>query len=395
MSESKQTASLHPNVRLLGWASFLNDVASEMIYPLMPQFLMSVLGGSRVHLGIIEGIGESTASLLKLWSGVVSDQVHGRKRFVVIGYLLAAVARPLIAFTVAPWQLFAARITDRTGKGVRTSPRDAMVADSTPENQHGRAFGYQRGMDNLGAAIGPLLAALFLWLRPNDFRLLFLMTIIPGSLLVGLVIFGLREIESRPVRQSATTDRAVRPGFWVYMVALTVFAMGKSTDAFLLVRASELGVPVFGLPLLWFAFHIVKSGGNLLAGRLVDRIGAKIPMLIGWCIYAATYFAFGFATSAWHAGWFFLGYGLYYAITEPAEKTLVTRLAGATHRGLAFGWFNFALGIASLPASVVFGYLYERFGPQAAFSFGGGMALIATLILLSNRITDDPMNLPS
>jgi MFS family permease len=380
---SKSHRPLPRNVKLLGAASLLNDIASEMIFPLLPQFLITVLGGTRFELGMIEGVADSASSLLKLWFGAWSDRVAGRKGFVIFGYALAAVSRPLLGVVGAPWQLFIARTADRVGKGVRTSPRDALIADSTAADSRGRAFGFHRAMDHLGAAIGPILAAVFLWWWPDNLRLLFLLTLLPGLMVVGILALGLREV---PLTEPAGagfhwTLRPFSRSFRLYLVALIVFTLGNSSDAFLLVRASELGVPVAALPLLWFAFHIVKSGGNLLVGRVVDRIGPRLPLIVGWFVYAAVYLAFALATAAWHAWAFFLVYAVFYALTEPAEKTLVVNLVGPQRKGLAFGWYNFAVGIAALPSSLIFGAIYQRVGPLAAFGWGAGLALLAVVIL--------------
>lgn len=385
--EKPAPPALPRNVKVLGTASLLNDVASEMIFPLMPQFLLAVLGGNRFHLGIIEGVADSASSLLKLWSGAWSDRAGQRKTFVVVGYLLAAVARPLIGVATAPWHLFAARTADRIGKGIRTSPRDALIADSSAPAIRGRAFGFHRAMDHFGAAVGPILAALFLLAWPGQLRLLFLLTVIPGIAVAGLLMFGLRE---RPVvsEQREPLRLTLKPfgkNFRLYLLALVVFTLGNSSDAFLLVRAGELGVPTAFLPLLWCAFHVVKSGGNLLAGRLVDKIGPRPLIFAGWLLYAAIYLAFGLASMAWQIWVCFLAYGVFFALTEPAEKTLVTRLAGAGRKGLAFGWFNFAIGIAALPSSLIFGWLYEQFGPLIAFSWGAGLALLAAILLVGVR----------
>ena len=386
--------SLPLNVKVLGAASLLNDIASEMIFPLMPQFLLGVLGGNRFHLGVIEGVADSVASLLKLWSGAWSDRAGRRKGFVVFGYTLAAVARPLIGVASAPWQLFVARSADRVGKGVRTSPRDALIADSTDSAVRGRAFGFHRAMDHLGAAVGPLLAAAFLFVWPERLRVLFLMALVPGLLVVALLIWGLKE---KPVVQQfgkKPVQLTLQPFDWnfrLYLVALIVFTLGNSSDAFLLVRAGELGVSTAMLPLLWSAFHVVKSAGNLIAGRVVDRIGSRPLILAGWTIYAVIYLAFALATRAWHAWIIFLAYGVFFALTEPAEKTLVTQLVGAERKGLAFGWFNFAIGVAALPSSLIFGWIYERFGPMAAFGWGAGMAVLATVLLAGLGLIRDPV----
>jgi MFS family permease len=378
------------NVKLLGWASFFNDVASEMIYPLMPQFLIAVLGGNRFHLGVIEGVADSAASLLKLWSGWWSDRVRSRKGFVVWGYAIAAVARPTTGMLLAPWQLFFVRAADRVGKGVRTSPRDALVADSTAAGARGRAFGFQRAMDHLGAAAGPVLAAAFLWIWPANLRALFLLTLVPGLGVVLLLLLGLREAKRQsgaqelvggpPTRVSLTLQPFDR-NFRRYVLALVIFTLGNSSDAFLLVRAGELGVPVTMLPILWFAFHLVKSAVSLLAGRVVDRHGPKSPLIAGWFIYAVVYLAFAFATTGWHVWTLFLAYGLFHGLTEPAEKTLAGNLAKPEQRGLAFGWFNFAAGVAALPSSLIFGLLYESYGALISFGFGAALAIVAVTLL--------------
>ena len=383
--------ALPSGVKLLGMASLLNDIASEIIYPLMPQFLIGVLGGNRFYLGLIEGVAESTASLLKLFSGAWSDRTGRRKGLVIAGYSLAAVARPLMALAVAPWQMFAARAADRVGKGVRTAPRDALIAELAAPAVRGRAFGFHRAMDHLGAAIGPLLAAAFLWAWPAQLRNLFLLTAVPGAAVVALLVWKLREppaAASEELKPRFTLTLA--PFSWnfrLYLLALVVYTLGNSSDAFLLVRAGELGVPTYALPLLWCAFHVVKSAANLLAGRAVDRLGPRLPLFVGWVAYAVVYFGFAAATTAWHIWVLFLAYGLFFALTEPAEKTLVTLLAGADKKGLAFGWFNFAIGVAALPSSLIFGWIYEQFGAIAAFGWGAGLALLATVILAVATLT--------
>jgi MFS family permease len=379
------------NVKVLSFVSLLNDVASEMIFPLLPQFLLRVLHGNAQWLGAIEGAADSLASLVKLWSGGRSDRGGKRKRFVVFGYALANLVRPLIGLTALPWQLFAIRIADRAGKGVRTSPRDAVIADSTPPEIRGRAFGFHRGMDHLGAAVGPLLAAAFLWFWrdapaaafESSLRHLFLLTAVPGVLVVLLLWFGLREparpapAKPRPTLTMAPFDRRFR----LYLVALVVFTLANSSDAFLLLRAGELGVAMWMLPILWSVFHVVKSGGNILCGRLVDRVGPRPMILFGWVYYAGVYLAFALATAQWHVWTLFIAYAIFYAMTEPAEKTLVANLVGQEHRGLAYGWYNCAIGIATLPASLVFGVIYKDFGPLAAFGSGAALALLAAILL--------------
>lgn len=385
--ETASKRRLPPNVTILGWVSFLNDVASEMIFPLLPQFLLSVLGGNRFWLGVIEGIVDSASSVVKLWSGAWSDRIGSRKGLVLSGYALAGVTRPLIGIITSPWQLLAIRLADRFGKGTRNPPRDALIADSVAPETRGRAFGFNRAMDHAGAAVGPILAAVFLLIWPGQYRTLFLLAVIPGVLVVLLLALGLRE----PPRRTTTTPEmtwTLQPfekGFRRYLLILVIFTLGNSSDAFLLVRAGELGVATATLPILWCVFHLLKSCGNMLAGRAVDRIGSR-PMIVGgWTLYAGIYLGFAFASTQWHIWLLFIGYALFYAFTEPAEKTLVANLVGSEQRGLAYGWFNAAVGIGTLPASLLFGWLYQAFGALTAFGTGAALAVVAGLLLLTIR----------
>jgi MFS family permease len=360
-----------------------------MIFPLLPNFLLTVLLGNLFYLGVIEGMADSVSSLLRLWSGGRSDQSGRRKHFVVFGYTLTAVTRPLIGVIVAPWQLFLIRVTDRIGKGIRTSPRDALIADSTAPSIRGTAFGFHRAMDHVGAAVGPLLAAGFLWLWPGQLRALFLVTAVPGILVVGFLIVGLQETSAtEPLRQRVhLTLKPFDRNFRLYLLALVIFTLGNSSDAFLLVRAGELGVPTMRLPLLWCAFHVVKSSSNLLLGRAVDRYGARPFLFLGWFLYAGIYLAFALATTAWEVWAIFLGYAVFYGLTEPAEKTLVAHLAGSARKGLAYGWYNFAIGVATLPSSLIFGALYQLYGPLTAFGWGAVLALAAVVLLAGVKQT--------
>jgi MFS family permease len=376
------------NVKVLGGASLLNDIASEMIVPLLPIFLMEHLGGNRAHLGAIEGAADSASSILKLYSGGWSDRAGRRKGFVLVGYLLASLARPIIGLLAAPWQLFAARVADRTGKGIRTSPRDALIADSTEPGTRGWAFGFHRAMDHMGAAIGPLLAlALWEWIN-FDLRTIFLLTLIPGLLAVALLVVGLKEprAASTPTERLRLTLRPFDVNFKLYLVALLFFTLGNASDAFLLVRARELGWSQGTLLLLWSVFHVAKSSSNALFGRATDRVGPRQLLLLGWLTYAALYLAFAAATDDWHIWAFFVAYAVfYYGLTEPAEKTLAADLAGAERKGLAFGWFNLAIGIAAFPSSLLFGLIYEEWGALAAFTWGAGLALAAAALLVMVR----------
>jgi MFS family permease len=369
---------LSANVKLLGLVSLINDIAGELAFPLLPLFVQNVLGGTKLQLGAIEGVADTTASFVKLLSGNLSDRLRRRRGFVVAGYALAAVARPLIGLATAPWQVFVVRTTDRLGKGIRSAPRDALIADSTPAQMRGLAYGFNQAMDHVGAAVGPLLALAFLHYWPDRLRLLFLLTLFPGLLVVGLLALGLKE---RPIHTTAAKPLPLKLAsldrrFRLFLLVLVVFALGNSSDIFVLARAEELGMSG---PALWCGFHLVKSAGNLAAGSAVDRLGPRPLILSGWLVYAAIYFAFAWADSAWEIWALFLGYALFYALTEPAEKALVANLVSSDERGLAFGWYNFALGIVALPANLIFGAIYDSYGPQAAFGWGAACALVAAL----------------
>jgi len=380
---------LSTNVRLLGVASLLNDVASEIIFPLVPAFLKNVLGAGVGALGAVEGVADTTAALVKLWSGGLSDRAGKRKVFVIAGYVLAACARPLTGLATMPWQVLVVRSTDRFGKGIRSAPRDALVSDSTVPANRGRAFGFTRAMDHLGAAIGPLLAFAFLWMWPDGLRTLFLLTAIPGMLVVVLLVIGLREqpIVTPAGKEFHFTLKPFQRDFRLYLVALVIFTLGNSSDAFLLVRVGELGVSNQVLPLIWCAFHIVKSAGSLLAGRAIDRWGPRRWIVLGWLVYGVIYLAFGFASTALQGWACFLVYGVFHALTEPAERTMVANLVPPERTGLAFGWFNFAIGVAALPANLIFGWLYQRLGAEVAFGWGAALALLATALLVAVRPT--------
>ncbi|HVU88338.1 MAG TPA: MFS transporter [Pirellulales bacterium] len=382
------TRKLPANVKLLGLTSLVNDIASEMIYPLLPDLLRGIMAASyeqvALAIGVIEGIAEAISSILKLFAGSWSDRTGRRKSWIVAGYSMAAAARPLLGLVVLPWQVLACRVGDRLGKGIRTSARDAVIAESTPPAQRGWAFGFHRAMDHLGAAIGPVLATLFLWWWPDHLQTLFLLTIIPGLIVVAILVFGLRE----PKHAAGTAQPFIwslaplSGNFRLYLVSLAVFTLGNSSDLFLLSRAGQLGVREELLPIMWFTFHVAKSAGNMIVGRLVERLGARRLIVAGWAAYAAVYFGFALATEAWHAWALFMSYALFYALTEPPEKTLVAELVPGERKGLAYGWYNFAIGVAAMPASVLFGYLYKDYGALTAFSTGAALAMLAAALLL-------------
>lgn len=374
------------NVLILGLVSFLTDVSSEMIYPLLPLFLTAVLGAGPAFLGVIEGVAESTAALLKLVSGIWSDRVRRRKPLVLAGYGLSSVVRPLVAVATGPLAVLVIRFADRIGKGVRTSPRDALIADSVDPGLRGRAFGFHRAMDHAGAFVGPLLAAALLATWVSDLRIVFALAAIPGLLAVLLIAMKVREsaaVESAAALPTGDSflNLVPRGPLRRYLLILLLFTLGNSTDAFLLLRAGELGVSAAHIPLLWAFFHVVKMASVYPFGALSDRLGRRGMILAGWGVYALAYLGFARAQSEWQIWVLFAFYGLFYGLTEGTEKALLVDLAHPAERGAAFGWYNFAIGIGALPASLLFGAIWQQFGPQAAFGFGAGLAALAALLL--------------
>ena len=371
------------NVLILGLVSFLTDVSSEMIYPLLPFFLTTVLGAGPAFLGLIEGVAESTAAFLKLASGIVSDRVRSRKGLVLAGYTLSSLARPLVAVATAPAAVLAIRFTDRVGKGIRTSPRDALIADSTDPAFRGKAYGFHRAMDHAGALVGPLLATLLLAWFVNDLRTVFWLAAFPGLLAVLLIVWKVRETARTRSSDGSFLRIVPRGELRRYLLILFLFTLGNSSDAFLLLRAGELGVSASRIPLLWAFFHVVKMAGSTPFGALSDHIGRRSVIVVGWGIYAISYGGFALASTE-AACWLLFGiYGLFHAMTEGVEKALLADIAPPEERGGAFGWYNFAVGVGALPASLLFGAVWEKVGRGAAFGLGAALAALAAVLLLA------------
>jgi MFS family permease len=378
-------------VWLLGWVSFFTDTASEMVYPLLPVFLTRVLGASAMSLGIIEGLAEAANSLLKIASGWLADRSRAPKRLVLAGYTLSSVVRPLIAVAGTWTQVLAIRFGDRLGKGIRGAPRDAMLAHFADRSNRGRVYGFHRAMDHAGATAGPLLAAAFLFFYPGEYRMLFALTIIPGIIVV-LVL--LRVPGSAKPRNLVEPEGTAEPAesreparvplpstFWKAMAVIFIFMLGNASDAFLLLRMTDLGIAVFWIPLLWSAIHVVKSVSSIAGGELSDRLGRRMLIGLGWIVYALVYLGFAVFDSPIAVVVVFLSYGLFFGLTEGVEKAWIADLTPAQRRGTAFGIYNGLLGVGSLIASVLFGYLWTRISPQSAFMTGAALAVAATALL--------------
>lgn len=383
MSDSSSARAPRPRlpatVWALGWVSFFTDVSTEIIYPLLPVFLTTTLGASMAFVGLVEGIAESTASLLKIASGWWSDKVRKRKPLMIAGYGLSALTRPLIALAATGAHVLGARFIDRIGKGIRTSPRDALLAASVPSEQRGAAFGVQRAMDNAGAVFGPLIAWIMLQWFTQDYRTLFWVAVLPMVGAMAALIFGARDQELPAAKPKEQVPFSITPAFKSYLGAVLLFTLGNSSDAFLLLRAQAVGIPVSSLPLLWLALNLVKSVSSYPAGVLSDRIGRRGLIIGGWCVYALVYLGFGYAQQPWHIWALFLAYGLFYGMTESTERALVADFYPDAQRGRVFGSFNFITGIGALPASLLMGWLWTAHGPGVAFGSGAALALCAAV----------------
>lgn len=380
-------------VWLLGFVSLFTDAATEIIYPLLPVYLSRVLGASALSLGVIEGVAEGVNSLLKVASGWWSDRQTKRRPLVIVGYALSSAARPLIAITTSWPHVLGIRVLDRTGKGIRTAPRDAMLTRFADASSRGRIFGFHRAMDHTGAIVGPLIATLFLFFLPGQYRLLFALTAIPGALAVA-TLFMVEEpealanpaaVRSQAVEQSVQRESSSQPlprPLFLMLGVILLFSLGNSADAFLLLRlADALGTATY-VPLLWAALHIVKASLSTWGGALSDRIGRARVIATGWLIYALVYLGFAVASSGTAFIVLFLLYGVYFALAEGAEKALVADLTPARQQGTAFGFYNAALGVGTLVASIGFGFLYTRFSAATAFGTGAVLATIAAVLLL-------------
>ena len=371
-------------VWLLGLASLLNDVSSEAIFPLLPTFLAS-LGAPMSFLGLIEGSADALSSLIKMASGKLSDR-GPRRTLVASGYAMPAIARALIAAATAPWQVLGARLFDRTGKGIRSGPRDALIADSVAPSQRGRAFGLNRSMDHLGAALGPVIAWALLSMGAS-LRTTFAVASVFGLLAPAVLFFRLRETEQLPDRSGPLDTRprggTLRPGFAAYMVACILFAFGNSSDAFLLVRAREVGWSATALPLLWTFHHLVKSMAALPGGALSDRHSRALVVAAGWGAYALTYVGFGFASARWQIVVLFLAYALYHGLAEGAERAIVADLAERGARGRAFGLYHGLTGVAALPAGIATGWIWDRCGAAWALGINASCAAVGALFLFA------------
>jgi MFS family permease len=388
--------NLSPNVLALSTVSFLNDTSSEIIYPLLPAFLALTLGANPFIIGLVEGFAESVAAFLKLFSGYLSDKFSKRKLPVFAGYALASLTRPLLAFAGNWYHVLFVRVTDRVGKGIRGAPRDALLADSVTPEKRGLAFGFNRAADHLGAVFGPVAAFVLLSYLASDpanptardYRQVFLFASVPVALGLFVIVFFVKE-----ERHEETIEENITPiklslrefdgNFKRFLLIIALFTLSNSTDAFLLLRAEESGIPVAVLPLLWMALHFSKVVFSLIGGDLSDKVGRKKMIFAGWIIYALVYAGFAFVETAWQAWALFIIYGAYFGLTGGAEKALVADLVPPEKRGTAFGFYNLAFSITVFPASIIFGALWTQFGASAAFLISALISICSAILLLT------------
>jgi MFS family permease len=397
MENKSAIRKLHPNIWIVTVTSFLTDISSEMLVYLVPLFLSNVLGVRTVVIGLIDGVAETTASLVKIYSGALSDKLGKRKWLAVLGYGLSAIAKPFLYFANTWGWVFGVRFSDRVGKGIRTAPRDALVAASTDEKNRGLAFGLHRAGDTAGAFLGIAIAALIIWLtQTNDallsvktFRIAVLASIVPAVLAVIVLALGAKDltVTGKGSDPKQTDAGAISPRFKAFLAIMVLFTLGNSSDSFIVLRAQERGLSVLqtmGMLMTFTAIYTIFSGP---LGALSDKVGRRKLMIGGWLAYGLVYLGFALAGTGWQIWMLFGFYGLYYAATEGTAKAFVADLVPDSQRGTAYGLFNAAIGLTALPASVIAGLLWQGvgtwtgFGASAPFLFGACLSLMAGILL--------------
>jgi MFS family permease len=395
-TERATIKDLPRNVWAVGLTSLFMDISSEMVINILPLFLANVLGVQTSIIGVIEGVAEATASLLKLFSGWLSDKLGGRKWLAVAGYGLSAITKPFF-YIANSWGLIAGvRWADRAGKGIRTAPRDALVADSTTKETRGLAFGFNRAMDKAGAVIGLLIAAVAVWMaqansleltRPT-FQTIVLLSLIPAFLAVLSLVLGAKDVAVAGRRALPQFSlRSLGKPFGIFLIIVSIFTLGNSSDAFLVLRAQNLGVSVIGILLMLVIYNLAVTLVATPAGSLSDRIGRRRLVVGGWLLYAAIYLGFALAREGWHVWVLYAAYGLYYGMAFGTANAMVADLVPENLRGTAYGTYHAVIGLLAFPASLIAGLLWQGaggwsgFGPSAPFLFGGGLALMAALLL--------------
>lgn len=374
--------SLPKNVIFLGLVSLFNDVSSEMIYPLIPLFLTSVLKSSFTTLGIIEGIVEATAGIVKVFSGYISDKIGKRKPLTIIGYSLSAFSKPILAFATHPFHVLLVRFSDRFGKGIRTAPRDALVAESAQGQSMGKIFGFHRTLDNMGAAIGPLIAFALLRYSHDNYRFVFLFSFFTSIIAIYFLAFRVKEIRSKnKLNQKFDFNLKKLPTvFYLFLASITVFTLGNSSDAFLILRARSVGIALELIPIVYFLYNATYALLSYPAGLIADKLGKRKMVVFGFLAFALVYYGFAIASTKELIVFLFIIYGFYAAATDGVQRAYLADVVDKRYLGSAYGVFNMAIAFATLPASVIGGFLWQTKGPQYTFYFGSLMAILSILL---------------
>jgi MFS family permease len=371
------------NVFVAGLVSFFMDVSSEMIYPLVPLFLANVLGVNKSVIGLIEGVAESTASLLKTFSGWFSDRIGNRKWLMAVGYGISTLSRPIVALATGWHHVMGSRFMDRFGKGVRTAPRDAIIAESSESAFLGRAFSFHRSLDTMGAVVGPALAFLFLGIFSNNYRTVFWLSMIPGVFAVLLIIFFITEKKKVSIVHSERPKLTLKHFDWkfkFFVLIATLFALGNSSDVFLILRAQQIGIPTVMIPVVYLLFNLIYSLSAIPAGIAADRFGRKRVILLGFILFAILYYGFAIAKDTTAIWALFAFYGLFMGLTEGIQKAFLATIIPSDFKATAFGVYNTAVGLAMFPASLIGGWLWDNISPSATFFYG---AITASLSAMS------------
>lgn len=375
---------LPKNVKFLGIVSLLNDASSDMVYPLIPIFLTKTLGASYAMVGLIEGIAETTASLLKVFSGWLSDKLRERKPLTVLGYGLSMLAKPMLALAQAPWHVLFVRFSDRVGKGLRQAPRDALIAESTNPDILGLAYGFHKTMDTIGAVIGPVLAMILLPILNENLRSLFLFSFVASFLALSTLVLFVKEKKEYETKHSLPklSLKILPLPYKVFLVGIAVFALANFSDAFLFLRAQDTGLSTYYIPILYALANIFFAVFATVFGKLSDKIGPYKIMVGGYIVFALTQIGFALTASAWTVWLLFPMYGIFSAMTEGIQKTITVRIANPELKGSMLGLMHTTIGIFQLPASVIAGFLWERIGVKTPFLLSSSLAVIAAIILI-------------
>ncbi len=385
MGNGKTFFGFGRNVFFTGLVSFFMDVSSEMIYPLVPLFLANVLGINMSMIGLIEGIAESTASFLKVFSGWLSDRTRQRKNLMLAGYAISTLSRPIMAMAGVWQQVLVSRFIDRLGKGIRTAPRDAIIAESVHSSHLGRAFSFHRAMDTLGAVVGPAITFVLLGMFNNDYRKIFWLSMVPAVIAVILIILFIEEKKKQPQPQAEGPKLSFFHFDWKvksFMVIATLFALGNSSDAFLILRAEQVGIPTLTIPVVYLVFNLVYSLSAIPAGITADRFGRKRIILLGFLLFAGLYYGFAVAEKASTIWLLFALYGLFMGLTEGIQKAFLATIIPPDLKATAFGIYGACIGLAMLPASLIAGWLWDHFSPAATFYFGAATATLSALLFM-------------